>query len=188
MDTQINLNDDSQNGSITLELGDIIEIISPNNNNYHEKTFIIKYIDQEYMELMNISYNELYNINFTNDGFLSDESITQINILDRSNEKGFARQNNLLPNKWVNVHFTGDIPIIITGEITDIEDDMIEITTYPDRKAIYLDFAYKGLPNNIPIEKIVIRQKPTMVSVTKDTTEPIGPESDEITPPEASIE
>ena len=32
---------------------------------------------------------------------------------------------------------------------------MIEVMTYPDRKAIYLDFAYKGLPNNIPIEKIV---------------------------------
>jgi len=188
MDTQINLNDDSQNGSITLELGDIIEIVSPNNNNYHEKTFIIKYIDQEYMELMNISYNEVYNINFTIDGFLSDESITQINILDRSKEKGFARQNNLIPNKWVNIHFTGDIPIIITGEITDIEDDMVEVMTYPDRKAIYLDFAYKGLPNNIPIEKIVIRQKPTMISVTKDSSEPVGSEADEFTPPEASME
>ena len=188
MDTQINLNDDSQNGSITLELGDIIEILSPNNNSYHEKTFIIKYIDQEYMELMNISYNEVYNINFTIDGFLSDESITQINILDRSKEKGFARQNNLIPNKWVNIHFTGDIPIIVTGEITDIEDDMVEVMTYPDRKAIYLDFAYKGLPNNIPIEKIVIRQKPTMISVTKDSSEPVGSEADEFTPPEASME
>jgi len=188
MDTQINLNDDSQNGSITLELGDIIEIVSPNNNNYHEKTFIIKYIDQEYMELMNISYNEVYNINFTIDGFLSDESITQINILDRSKEKGFARQNNLIPNKWVNIHFTGDIPIIVTGEITDIEDDMVEVMTYPDRKAIYLDFAYKGLPNNIPIEKIVIRQKPTMISVTKNSSEPVGSEADEFTPPEASME
>tara|TARA_B110000967_G_scaffold210092_1_gene270538 strand:- start:10977 stop:17027 length:6051 start_codon:yes stop_codon:yes gene_type:complete len=187
MDTQIRLNDDLPDNSITLELGDIIEILSPTNNNYHEKTFIIKYIDQAYMEIMNISYNELYNINFTDDGFLSDESIVQMNILDRSKEKGFARQNNLLPNRWINIHFIGDIPIIITGEITDIEDDMIEVMTYPDRTAIYLDFAYRGLPNNIPIEKIIIRQKPITISPTKDSMD--GESIDTEDPiPEASIE
>ena len=185
MDTQIKLNDDLQDNSITLELGDIIEMLSPTNNNYHEKTFIIKYIDQDNMEIMNISYDEVYTINFTDDGFLSDESITQINILSRSKEKGFARQNNLLPNKWINIYFTGDTPIIITGEITDIEDDMIEVTTYPDRKAIYLDFAYKGLPNNIPIEKIVIRQKPMTISPTKDSMDGETIDTEET---EASIE
>ena len=185
MDTQINLNDDLPDNSITLELGDIIEILSPTNSNYHEKTFIIEYIDQDSMEIRNINYNELYTINFTDDGFLSDESITQINILDRSKEKGFARQNNLLPNKWINIYFTGDTPIIITGEITDIEDDMIEVTTYPDRKAIYLDFAYKGLPNNIPIEKIVIRQKPISISPTKDSMDDETIDTEET---EASIE
>ena len=198
MDTQIKLNDNLQDNSTTkcsiinddtclIELGDIIEILSPTNNNYHDKTFIIEYIDQDYMDIRNINYVEVYTINFTDDGFLSDESITQINILDRSKEKGFTRQNNLLPNKWINIYFTGDTPIIITGEITDIEDDMIEVTTYPDRKTIYLDFAYKGLPNNIPIEKIVIRQKPMSISPTKDSMDDESIDTEDPTP-EASIE
>ena len=41
-DTQTHEN---ENNYTILELGDIIEILSPTNNNYHEKKFIIKYID-----------------------------------------------------------------------------------------------------------------------------------------------
>ena len=150
---------ENENNYTILELGDVIEILSPTNNNYHEKRFIIEYIDTEYMEVLNIHLNERYKLTF-NDLYLSDESIVQIDLLSRSEEKGFARQKNLLPNKWINIHFQGDLPIVITGEITNLENDMIEIMTYPDKKIIYIDFAYKGLPNNIPIEKIIIRQKP----------------------------
>jgi len=164
MDT-INSNNIEDKNFIVFELGDIIEIISPTNSNYHEKTFIIKYINEEYMEILNINFNELYTLKFSENNYFNDESIIQVNILNRSEEKGFAKQNNLTLNKWINIHFQGDIPVIITGEITDTEDDMIEITTYPEKKIIYIDFAYQGLPNNIPIEKIIIRQKPTSLSV-----------------------
>ena len=40
---------------------------------------------------------------------------------------------------------------------------MIEITTYPEIKTIYLNFGYKGLPENIPIQRIDIRSKPTIL-------------------------
>ena len=164
-DTQTN-----ENNYTILELGDIIEILSPTNNNYHEKRFIIKYIDTEYMEVLNIYLNETYKITF-DDVYLSDESITQINLLSRSEDKGFALQNNILPKKWINIHFQGDLPIILTGEITNLENDMIEIMTYPDKKMIYIDFAYKGIPNHIPIEKIIIRQKPLSFSSNIQNTE-----------------
>ena len=94
------------------------------------------------------------------EGVLSDESVTGISLLSRSPEGGYARQHKLLPQTWVDVHFGGEIPAIFTGEITNLEEDMIELTTYPDMKVIYIDFAYQGIPLHLPIDKIVIRDKP----------------------------
>ena len=122
------------------------------------------------MEVLNIYLNETFKITF-NGELLSDESITQINLLSRSEEKGFVRQNNLLPQKWINIYFKGDLPIILTGEITNVENDMIEVMTYPEKKYIYIDFEYKGLPNHIPIDKIVIRQKPLSLSANIQKSE-----------------
>ena len=39
-----------------------------------------------------------------NDGNISDESITSIDLLDRASEQGYARQNNLVPNNWIDIH------------------------------------------------------------------------------------
>jgi hypothetical protein len=58
-------------------------------------------------------------------GNLTDESITTIELLSRAEEKGYARQNNLVVSTWVNIRFGGDIPTIITGMITNLEEDMI---------------------------------------------------------------
>ena len=99
-------------------------------------------------------------LNITEDGFFSDESIIGIHLLNRSEEKGYARQHNLLPKTWIDIHFGGEIPIIVTGEITNLEEDQIEITTYPEMKTIYIDFAYQGIPIHMPIEKNLIRNKP----------------------------
>ena len=43
---------------IKFELGDIIEIHSQNNHNYHQKIFIIDYIDENVVELINVSNKE----------------------------------------------------------------------------------------------------------------------------------
>jgi len=37
---------------------------------------------------------------------------------------------------------------------------MIEVKTYDDGELIYIDFAYKGIPDELPIDKIVIRPAP----------------------------
>lgn len=151
---------ETNNLSIQLELGDIIEIMAPTNSEVHEITGLITYIDEKKISLVNTATGKTHILNITEEGLLSDESITEIHLLNRSEDKGYARQNNLLPKTWVDIHFGGDIPAIITGEITNLEEDMIEITTYPEINAIYLNFGYKGLPENIPIERIDIRSKP----------------------------
>lgn len=151
---------------ILLELGDIIEIVSPTNPTLHENTFYIMYIDSHQMKLINVASLIHYQINILDTGLLSDESITQINILNRSEARGYARQNNLLPNTWIDIHFGGDIPTIITGEISKIDEDMIEIITYPELNTIFIDFQYKGIPEHIPIIKLIIREKPKTIKAT----------------------
>ena len=42
----------------------------------------------------------------------------------------------------------------MTGKITNLEEDMIEITTHPDNDVIYIDFAYIGIPDDIPTIKL----------------------------------
>jgi len=150
----------TSNASISLELGDIIEIISPANDLIHESTMYIKYIDNQLIQLTSVSTLKEYQLNINENGELTDESIIQINLLSRSDSNGYARQNNLLPNTWINIHIGGEVPTILTGEITNLEEDMIEIVTYPELKYIYIDFKYQGIPLNIPIEKIMIREKP----------------------------
>ena len=97
---------------------------------------------------------------FITDGKLNDESIIDISLLSRDEKAGYARQNGLLPETWIDIYFSGDVPTVITGLITNLEEDMIEIRTFPDNETIYIDFGYKGVPKNIPISKILIREKP----------------------------
>ena len=122
---QRTLSPEKYDTSITLEFGDIIEIIAPTNPEIHEMSALITYIDSEKIKLIDVTNYNHYRINITEDGNLSDESIIQLNLLSRSEEKGYARQNNLLPRTWVDIHFGGEIPAIITGEISNLEEDMI---------------------------------------------------------------
>ena len=163
-DTEIeNKEIDQENETYTncnLELGDVIEIQSIDNKDFHEQTFFITYIDEQKMNLNNVNNHQNVSIAFDENGIIKDESITSMIILSKSEEKGYANQHLLLPKTWIDIHFGGDTPIIITGEITNLEEDMIEITTFPDLDVIYIDFAYKGIPSHLPIEQIAIRTKP----------------------------
>ena len=142
-----------------LELGDIIQVFSPDNDHYHEQVFFISYIDHQAMDLLEVNQGKQTSIAW-DEHHIKDESIQSIHLLSRSEEKGYARQNNLVPATWVDIHFGGDVPVIITGEITNLEEDMIEITTFPAMDVIYIDFSYQGLPKELPIEKIALREKP----------------------------
>ena len=144
--------------SVNLEFGDIIEILAPTHPEIDEMVAMITYIDNQKITLVNVANYQHFKLTINEDGTFTDESIVQINILSRSKEKGYARQNGLLPGKWIDIHFGGDIPAIITGEVTNLEGDMIELTTFPELRTIYINFGYKGIPDNIPIDKISIRQ------------------------------
>ena len=152
--------ENNEESGFSLELGDIIEIISPTNSNYHQQTYYISYINPTRIELINVSTYQIEKLNINEYGTISDESITEINILNRSDEKGYSRQKGLLPKTWIDIHFGGEIPYIITGEISNLEEDEIEITTFPEGEVIFIDFEYQGIPEDIPIDKIVIRDPP----------------------------
>ena len=128
------------NNSIQLELGDIIELIAPSNNDIHQMTGVITYIDNNKISVINTVTTRTHVLNITDEGKFTDESIAEIHALCKSNEKGYARQNHMLPTTWIAIHFGGEIPTIITGKITNLEEDMIEITTYPEIVTIYINF------------------------------------------------
>jgi hypothetical protein len=144
----------------TLELGDLIEIIAPTNLSLHEQTFYILYIDNRLIELVNVSTYQFEKLSLNEHSTITDESVTEIYLLDRSDVTGYARQHKLLPKTWIDIYFGGEQPSVITCVISDLEEDRIELTTYPDNEVIYIDFEYKGLPKHIPIEKILIRDEP----------------------------
>ena len=153
-----NANNNSDN--ILLELGDIIQIISPNNANLHEYSYIIIYIDKTKIKLINVSTYQTDQLNIDDNNYITDEAITEIILLSRSDDKGYCKQNGLELNIWLEIHFGGEISSILTGKITNVDEDMIEITTFPENDVIYIDFEYKGLPEDIPIDKILIREQP----------------------------
>lgn len=160
----------SKEQSIQLKYGDIIEISSPSNNEYHQNNYYITYIDNSILEVINVSSMKTHVLSIKDNKF-TDESIIAIYLLNRSDVDGYARQNNINIHTWLDIYIGGDIPVIITGEITNLEEDMIEITTFPEGDVIYIDFAYKGIPKDIPFNKFVIREKPSQAQTNfKKTT------------------
>ena len=146
--------------SLSIELSDIIKINAPSNSDIHDNIFLVDYVSPRRIRLINTDKLNEHILNIDETGNLTDESITNIELLSRAEEKGYARQNHLVVSTWVDIRFGGDLPTVITGLITDIEEDMIEIRTYPEDEMIYINFAYMGIPEDLPIEEIKIRQPP----------------------------
>ena len=152
---------------IELQLGDVIQITNPTNENLNNQTFIIDYIDSTKMVLINTETLETSKLKISENGIIGDGTTTKLAILSRSSEKGYARQNGLLLNKWIDIHFGGEYPAIITGEITNLENDMIEVHTI-DNDTLYINFDYKGIPEDLPIALIEIREKPQKPVLEED--------------------
>ena len=104
---------------VNLELGDIIKIESEGNNEYNLKTFYINYINSSKIKLINIANlkPEILNVE---DDVLLDKSITSISLLYRNQQKGYALQHKLVTGIWLNILFAEDVPLLITGEITNV--------------------------------------------------------------------
>jgi len=159
-----------EQAEVILKLGDVIYISDPTNEILNENTFIITYIDPRKIKLVDVKSFEETQLNVKEDGTIGSGTITEIKIISRNPNEGFARQNDLVPGKWVNIYFGGEYPTVITGEITNLEEDMIELRTTDD-DTIYINFAYQGIPENLPIETFEIRPPPDASSKQKEQGE-----------------
>lgn len=146
-------------GEIDILLGDVLTIQSPHNEVLHKNTFLVEFVSSSRIKLVNVKTFDATTLQISSSGVLGDGSITEIEIVSSNSQKGYARQNDLVPGTWVNIYFGGDVPSIITGEITNIEEDQIEIAT-TDGDTIFINFNYQGIPDNIPIDAFEIRPAP----------------------------
>jgi hypothetical protein len=147
---------------IKMKLGDIIKIEStnPDYNSY----FFVEYIDDVIIKIINVENGKKDTIDLDQDGCLTETTIQRIFLHSRSDDDGFARQNGLLQDTYVKLIFDDNIEI--TGKITNLEEDMIEILlTGEENEKIYIDFEYKGIPKNIPLKTITIIEQPSISEV-----------------------
>ena len=138
-----------------LQYGDIIQLDSPSNPELNEKIFFINFINSNKITLLNEDTTTTLDI--SEEGKLLEESIDNIILLHREKSPSFVIQNNISVNKAISITFGGPLPKILNGIVTNIEEDMIEITLIPSSDVIYIDFAYSGIPENLNIEKIIIK-------------------------------
>ena len=162
----------SPNVNLGLQLGDIIHIKDPTNNQLNNHTFFIDYLDTTFLKIINTSNLKIVELKINEDGTIENNTISEIELLSRKDSPSYAIQNNLVPNTWVNIYFSGKLPKIITGEITNLEEDMVEIQIYPSNEIIYINFDYKGIPLHIPIEYIEIRDKVEPETPSEPAPEP----------------
>ena len=159
----------SSYNKVNIKLGDIIEIDAPNDDLINSKIFLVDYVGNTKITLINLTDEQADDtILYVEDGNLRNESIETIIIQKRNDISGYARQNDLLPNTWIDIQFDGNIPLIITGRITNLEEDQIEIKTVQN-DTIYIDFAYQGLPIELDIKEINIREPPE--NIINETSE-----------------
>ena len=140
-----------------LQLGDIIQLNAPSNIDLHDKQFFIKFINNNKIELIN--EKKTITLEITREGNFLEESIENIIILYRNPSPSYIVQNNLTLYSNISIYFGEPLPKILNGKITNVEEDMIEVKLFPSNDVIYIDFGYSGIPENLNIEKIVIRDK-----------------------------
>ena len=105
---------DSPTNIINIQLGDILEIMAPENVNFNSKQFWVKYINSEKIILIDLDNSQTTTIQLDQSGQLEDKTIDGFNLLSRASFPGYAKQNDLEPGKWIDIYFGGDTPFIIT--------------------------------------------------------------------------
>jgi len=143
-----------------IELGDIVKFIAPENDKLHDASYFVSFVDPlSMLELIHVGTMQTLRLPIVK-GKLLEENIQHIHVISRSAHKGYARQNGLFPGTWLTIEFGGEIPAIVTAQITALTEDMITLLTFPDNETLYLDFEYKGIPKALLIDRICIRDKP----------------------------
>ena len=94
----------NQEKDVPLELGDIIRIQAPKNKKYHDYEYIVDYLDDTQIKLINIKTFEKDIIKIV-DNTISDETIEKILILYKHPHKGYAAQHDLAPGAHIPIVF-----------------------------------------------------------------------------------
>ena len=162
---------------LTLQLGDIIKLISPAEDEIHSQEFLIQYIDKDIIELLGRKRNS-YTLYIREDGSLTNESIVGIELKYREESPSYAIQHRLLPGQWLDIYLDEDVPMVVTGIIQQLEEDQIEIKLM-DETVIYIDFAYKGIPKDIPLSRILLRDAPATSTLSPSHVEDVKEEQAE---------
>ena len=83
----------NDSAELNLHLGDIINIIAPQNSDLNNNIYYIQYLDSNIIKLLDVNTSKNVDLNVT-EGELDDKAIKGIEILSKSEEKG------LFKTKW----------------------------------------------------------------------------------------
>jgi hypothetical protein len=144
-----------------LIYGSIIKIKTVNGK-YDNQLFFIHFITKNRLELLsNLNMQEIV-INIDDEGRFDDLEIEALQSLYIPNG-GYAVQHGLNPGVKLDIHFNEpleDNREVISGKITNVEEDMIEVVLEEDgtteEQNIYIDFHYSGIDPEYNIKKLVI--------------------------------
>lgn len=172
--------------SVPLQLGDIVGVIAPSNPDLNSKYFVVDYLSPDRLVLR--GEDGLDHQLRMEDGQLGDTSIKALSVVQHADQPGYARQHGLVPGEWVNIQFGGDMPMIVVGEIVGLDEDMIDVKTWPDNEHIYIDFAYKGIPPELEITDIEKRSVPRGAEAKQPSVDvDIGGPATDTTPEDLNV-
>jgi len=170
-----NILGEGKNDRLWLQLGDIIQLVSPENEKLDNRIFFIDYINDTKIVVIENETLEKIVLTFAN-GVIENGIVKKISILNREESPSYAIQNSLIPSTWIDVVFDD---LTVTGLITNLEEDMIEVRLHPDNDTIYINFDYKGLPEELGIKQINIRDEPEMPLIQEDPGLPLEGQQDQ---------
>ena len=107
-----------------IELGDIIKINSPELTQYHENVFLVIYVDNNNLQIKNIVNNNEFTLLIENN-ILVETLIHR--YFEETQRQGFYLQNELFIGKWIDIQFDVELPFILTGKITNTDEDMMKL-------------------------------------------------------------
>lgn len=170
----------SDNDFIKLKLGDIVELSSSSNPDVNNTMYIISYIDSEKLILNSPNLEEPLLLTLDDEGKFSNMVIEAIYLLNRSDQDGYLAQNNLNISDLLELVFIEESGAVekVYGQITAIEQDMMEFTLHPSKEPIYIDFAYKGVPLELNLRAINVIDEFPKFDDEGDVPKPVTPVSE----------
>lgn len=133
-------------------------------------TGVVVYLDpkREKAYVFISSENQLRSIRMTADYIINDPAISSYFVQSYPDVPGYARQNGLVPDQWIEIRLKDDDQVY-TGVIRTIQEDMIEVELKtPDTFTVFFDFEYRGL-----IPELGIRSITRIATPVRATTAPI---------------